>query len=261
MSHNHSLSLQRLAVVLSVLRPVAAEFLASVKNASEDLLYSTNVVCRKRFCINPIFPGLEDMDHLEQRQWFCADMLKVRSLMGFCRDAVDYAVALPVPTEPTDDMADIVGEMDDAATTAFMYHLAGMGLEAWDYPEPQHADDCVRSVWRSLCHTFFPRQASPNCAMGSPTQYLRPCQSSCHNYIKACNVECCDESVQCVFQHKKSWGFTQIGEAKHVTMQTGFAPHDGPSSLCTGGAFSSTQASHVLLALVMTASWWEHIWR
>jgi hypothetical protein len=256
MSRHNGWPLQRLAVVLVVLRPAASEFLASVRNASEDLLYSTNVVCRRRFCINPIFPGLEDMIHLEQRQWFCADMLKVRSLMGFCRDAVDYAVALPLPVEPVVDLAAIVAEMDDAATTAFMYHLAGMGLEAWDYPEPQHADSCVRSVWLSLCHTFFPRQSIPNCPMGTPSEYLRPCQSSCHNYIKACNVECCDESVQCVFQHTKSWGFTQTGKAKHVITQTGFAPHDGPSSLCTGGACGSARASHFLLALVLTVSWW-----
>lgn len=50
------------------------------------------------------------------------------------------------------------------------------------------------------------------------------------NYVRACKVECCDESVQCVFSHTKAISPTQT-----VTTE-GYLPHDGPSSLCTGGA-------------------------
>lgn len=73
---------------------------------------------------------------------------------------------------------------------------------------------------------------------------MRPCQSSCHNYIRSCGVECCDESVQCVFEHTKTIS------ASEAIKTTGYAPHDGPSSVCTGAALSGKKASWALLALL-----------
>lgn len=35
---------------------------------------------------------------------------------------------------------------------------AGMGFDAWDYQNPSQSDnDCVRSVWKMTCFTYFPR--------------------------------------------------------------------------------------------------------
>eukprot|EP00747_Dinoflagellata_sp_TGD_P181837 gnl/TRDRNA2_/TRDRNA2_35821_c1_seq1.p1 gnl/TRDRNA2_/TRDRNA2_35821_c1~~gnl/TRDRNA2_/TRDRNA2_35821_c1_seq1.p1 ORF type:complete len:431 (-),score=68.77 gnl/TRDRNA2_/TRDRNA2_35821_c1_seq1:53-1255(-) len=125
-----------------------------------------------------------------------------------------------------------------------------MGLEPWEYPEPQYAkDECVKSVWRLSCYTYFPR-ASVGCQAGAQTPYIRPCQSSCHNYIRQCGVECCDESVQCVFTHTKNIDMT------HSVTTEGYAAHDGPSGLCTGGARRSRMPSGIgWLLLLLQALW------
>lgn len=72
-------------------------------------------------------------------------------------------------------------------------------------------------------------------------EYIRPCKSSCENYIKACSVECCDESVQCVFDHQKQLTKTT------VLATSGYEPHDGPSTFCTGAAQRSSSPSLMIL--------------
>ena len=72
-------------------------------------------------------------------------------------------------------------------------------------------------------------------------EYIRPCKSSCQNYIKACSVECCDESVQCVFDHQKHMSKTT------VLATSGYEPHDGPSTFCTGSAYRSSSPSLLVL--------------
>jgi len=72
--------------------------------------------------------------------------------------------------------------------------------------------------------------------------------SSCKNYVKACGVECCDESVQCVFSHEK-----ELPGGVKVTTE-GYAPHDGPSSMCTGGARRGVSPSMGLWALIAFAA-------
>merc|ERR1719382_1118919 len=120
-----------------------------------------------------------------------------------------------------------------------------MGLEAWNLQNPELADDCSQSIWRMVCYTYFPR-ARIGCREGATTTYMRPCQSSCRNYIRACGVECCDESVQCVFSHQQEL------EGGVSQLQTGYAEHDGPSSLCTGAAYRAARAPGWLLwALVL----------
>jgi len=193
-------------------------------------LYTTNAVCLRKHCINPIFPALEDLQRLSESTWYCSSLRKAGPAMGFCRGAISYDPALQAPVGLGQDIATIVRKQDSAAATMFVYHMSGLGFEAWDYSNPEHSDDdCVKSIWRMVCYTYFPR-AQIGCQEGMQTTYLRPCKSSCQNYIRMCGVECCDESVQCVFTHTKV-----LGPSESVTT-AGYLPHDGPSTLCTGGA-------------------------
>lgn len=121
----------------------------------------------------------------------------------FCKGAVNYDVAVPEPQSADEKSVQaLVQKQDRAANTAFFAHLSGLGMDPWDHPKPLEADDCVSSIWRMVCYTYFPR-AQAGCGRGKLMDYIRPCQSSCQNYIKACSVECCDESVQCVFSHEQ----------------------------------------------------------
>jgi len=191
--------------------------------------YTTNAICGKKYCVNPIFPGMEDLHRLQQAKWIASSLQKTSPNMGFCRNAISYDPALPVPAGGSASVKALVQRQDNAASTMFYYHLTGLGLEAWDYQKPEYANDCIKSVWRMVCFTYFPR-AEIGIQDGAWSAYIRPCKSSCENYIRACGVECCDESVQCVFEHKKAVSANQI-----VTTE-GYLNHDGPSSLCTGGA-------------------------
>mmetsp|Transcript_57712 Transcript_57712/g.91740 ORF Transcript_57712/g.91740 Transcript_57712/m.91740 type:complete len:535 (-) Transcript_57712:115-1719(-) len=209
--------------------------------------YTTNAICGKKNCINPVFPGMEDLHRLTQERWICSSLQKSAPYMGFCKNAIAYDPALPQPIGGgAATVESLVQRQDNAASTMFYYHMSGLGLDAWDYQKPEFADDCTKSIWRMVCYTYFPR-AEVGCQDGALSQYLRPCQSSCMNYIRSCNVECCDESVQCVFTHSK-----KISDSQVVTTE-GYAPHYGPSSLCTGAANrSATPLSFsiwILLAL------------
>jgi len=191
--------------------------------------YTTNAICGKKYCVNPVFPGMEDLHRLQQAKWICSNLQKTAPSMGFCRNAITYDPALPMPSGGGTSVKELVQRQDNAASTMFYYHLTGLGLEAWDYKKPEYANDCVKSMWRMVCFTYFPR-AEIGCQDGGFTNYIRPCRSSCENYIRTCGVECCDESVSCVFSHTKAVSATQT-----VTTQ-GYSPHDGPSSLCTGAS-------------------------
>lgn len=196
--------------------------------------YTTNAICGKKNCINPIFPGMEDLHQLSLSPWIASSLQKTSEHMGFCRSAISYDPALPVPQGGSASVKDLVQRQDNAASTMFYYHLNGLGYEAWDYQQPEFADDCIKSIWRMVCFTYFPR-AEIGVQDGAWSKYMRPCQSSCQNYIRTCGVECCDESVQCVFSHEKA-----ITGGTIVTSQ-GYVPHDGPSAMCTGGASRSAK--------------------
>merc|ERR1719240_767352 len=89
---------------------------------------------------------------------------------------------------------------DNAAATAYFYHLAGMNLDAWDYQHPSiSTNGCVRSIWKMVCNTYFPKQGV-GCIPGQAVPYLRPCGDVCEQYTKACDVQCCDESTKCIFE-------------------------------------------------------------
>jgi len=206
--------------------------------------YTTNAICTKNNCVNPIFPGMEDLDLLAQATWSVSSLQKVATSISFCRGAVSYDVTLPSPSGPQGSLHELVKKQDNAAATMFYYHVNGLGLEGWDYTSPGDGDDCIRSIWRMTCYTYFPK-APVGSQEGQQVNYVKPCKSCCQNYIRACQVECCDESVDCVFTHTKEV------EGKVVT-RTGYSPHDGPSPQCTGGARrSTTPLSFGVWALVM----------
>jgi len=196
-------------------------------------VFTTNAVCRQKYCVNPIFPGLEDLGTLasSDKQYICEHYDAVASAMSFCKGVVNYDVGLPSPPQNVaKEIPTIVNEQEQHAITNYAYHLAGMGIEAWDETEPWNSnDDCIQSVWRMTCYTYFPK-CDVDSEPGKETKYLRPCGSTCANYIKSCGVECCDESVQCVFEHERP------APGGSMVKTEGYVAHSGPSSLCTGAA-------------------------
>lgn len=206
--------------------------------------FTSNAICTKNHCINPVFPGLTDLERLSSGAWMCATSHDTRQWMDFCRGAVYYDPALP---SGGSGVGDIVKAQEKAAITMFYYHLNAMGIEAWDHRKPEDSNDCIRSVWRMVCYTYFPRQPR-DCKKGESTKYLRPCSSSCANYVRNCKVECCDESVQCVFKHEKVFN-------DHTTVLThGYVNDDGPSEHCTGAATRSAAKPGGLWLLLLAAA-------
>lgn len=206
-------------------------------------LFSTDAVCRENHCINPIFPGLEEFPRLEEAAWECQSHASVRNFLKFCQEPVIYQPSLPSPSQGGVTLASLVERQEDAAITTYFYHLEAMGLEAWEHQEPwlPGESDCVKAIHRMVCFTFFPRSEA-GCAVGTRTKYIRPCASCCANYVKACNVECCDDSAQCVFQH------TYQKPGSNLSLQqTGYVAQAGPSALCTGAAGRGAAPLRVLL--------------
>jgi hypothetical protein len=213
-------------------------------NANKNSGYTDNSFCRKNNCINPLYPGFLDLPRLEKVEWQCATHSLVTDYMSFCKDVVDYDPALPSPSKST-PVNHLVRSQEDAAMTMFAYHLSGMGYDFWDYQQPGNSDsDCVRSVWKMVCFTYFPR-SSPGCKLGEQSLYKKPCASCCQNYILHCGVECCDESVKCTFDHQ-----TQYSNGTIVLTQTGYVDVEGPSALCTGDAKLPVHLSFSFLTLI-----------
>jgi hypothetical protein len=212
---------------------------------NKDAGYTENGLCRKNNCINPLVPGLDDLPRLEKIEWQCATNNLVTQYMSFCQDVVNYDPALPSPNAST-PVTQLVKSQEDAAITMFAYHLSGMGYDYWDYREPAYSDsDCVRSVWKMVCFTYFPK-ASAGCKVGEQSIYKRPCRSSCQNYFEHCGVDCCDESVQCTFNH-----VAKAPNGSIELIQTGYVNIDGPSAFCTGTSRQSVRANFFLLLAVL----------
>eukprot|EP00929_Paragymnodinium_shiwhaense_P013739 TRINITY_DN121591_c0_g1_i1.p1 TRINITY_DN121591_c0_g1~~TRINITY_DN121591_c0_g1_i1.p1 ORF type:complete len:569 (-),score=91.45 TRINITY_DN121591_c0_g1_i1:121-1827(-) len=211
-------------------------------------LYTTNAACSKNRCVNPVFPGLESLHTLAESQWHCSTLKKTAEAMSFCRSAINYDPALKTQTAIGQSLEDRVRQQDAAASEDFFYHLAGLGLESWDYNKPELSnDECIKSIWRMVCYTHFPR-AQVGCIDGTPSQYVRPCKSSCQSYVRQCGVECCDEGVQCVFSHTKP--------VKGALVKTeGYVPMDGPSSTCTGAASRSAALGCLPVLLMLSVAW------
>lgn len=239
-------------------------------------LYTTNAVCRQNNCINPLFPALQDLPKLEGQEWQKHKLENVSSFMNFCKPFVTYDPALPALNQTVKEKVDAIVQdvhagkpirdfdlpkyanrfqeavvfQDRLAAKVYFYHLSGLGVEAWDHTNP--AEDsyhpmrpCARSVAQLVCYTYFP-QAFAGLKDTSTVGYLRPCRGSCESYIQACNVECCDESVTCV------WDGTHEGntvattskktvdvDGKSVLLQVGYADFEGSSFQCTGTSAKS----------------------
>lgn len=221
--------------------------------------FTQNFLCRENNCINPAFPGLDDLPHLEQVVWECAESGAISAYLDFCKGVVDYSPALPSPNASA-PISSLVKAQDDAAATMFFYHLSGMGYDAWDHRTPSASSEpCVRSVWRMVCFTYFPK-VQAGCTSGQQTPYLRPCKDTCHEYVGACGVECCDEGLQCVFDNAA----LPPGSGSALA-QSGYADYDGPSAQCTGRALlglgGSTSGGHGLRAplLLLLAVFGVHL--
>jgi len=209
--------------------------------------YTTNAICQQSNCINPIFPGMEDLRRLEATQLQCQHASDAKQHMQFCKKAVNYDTALSSPNSSGNitTLKSVVLQQDNAASTMYYYHLAGMNVEAWEHRHPEESgDECVQAVWKMVCHTYFPR-AEAGCKQGEPTKHLRPCKNVCGSFIKACNVECCDESVQCIFSKKVA-----LVDGSEIT-DSGYHDELGPSAACTG---ASSRKSHPSLAVLTLLS-------
>lgn len=238
-------------------------------------LYTTNAVCKQRYCVNPIFPGLLELQGLDNLRWYKQSLADVTSVLDFCGGIVDYDPALPAPNSTTMYSTSPVEasaiEQDRAAAQLYFYHLAGMGIEPWDHvaplaKSPHPLAPCAKEVARMACFTYFPK-AFPTAAQGQEMSYLRPCSSCCAQYVQACNVECCDESVSCVFTSQSvmnappnagaSSGNGDVGSAMNATstagtgvaaaslaqVVSGFTLGTAPSVVCTGTASTPEQSA------------------
>lgn len=204
---------------------------ASLLKSPGQNRYSTNAVCRRQYCINPIFPALNKlgtsvMKEQKQRTYQCVKDHQAWKLAGFCKHvAIEYPFATPQP-EGNALLSDVMRAEQEQAMAMYGAHLSGMGLDVWEWLKPWETnDECIRSVWKMVCYTYFPR-----CNEVDETQYLKPCKNSCQSYINACGVTCCDEGVQCVYDH------TELLANGVRREEEGYADHAGPSPLCTGGA-------------------------
>jgi len=256
-------------------------------------LYTTNTVCKQNNCINPIFPGLQDLKQLESQKWAKHELVNVQDFLSFCGGTVTYDIALPLlnKTEEmnrfmnrsgevrqrggskllkealpqlSNPLEDLVREMDAKASRAYFLHLAGMGLEPWEFMDPDQASShplqpCAQTVARLTCFTYFP-MAFPNLKDGQEMRYVRPCKNSCENYVHACNVDCCDEGVSCVWDGFTGKGTesvaktTRDSEGIAVLLETGYADIDGPCLLCTGGGKRSAQPFCLLVIVSMAVA-------
>lgn len=220
--------------------------------------YTQNAFCKPHKCVNPLFPGLNDLRRLELLEWQCVSHDEVKDHLGFCQGAINYIPALPSLSSSTsmlnrtdanltsEGVSSLVHVQDDAASTMFFYHLYAMGYEAWEHPRPASSDDaCVQAVWKMVCYTYFPRVETA-CQAGTLSAYKRPCRGSCEHYLMACNVECCDESPRCVFDHEAT-----DSRGQSTRQAGGYVDMLGPSAHCTGSGSSRLRIPAALLVLIL----------
>lgn len=213
--------------------------LGKTRSSTDDDEYTENYLCHQNYCINPVFVGLYDMSKLEAATWQCSTRSIVLDYAAFCKDALYYTPA--IPSNSSMNVTATITAQDTFAMTMFIEHLGGMGYEYWEHTSPADDEDmCVQKVFHQVCYTYFPKATSA-CSDGDEESYRRPCKSSCQNYIDYCGVECCDESVSCVFE-------TSVKETDGTTVVlSGYVDENGPSALCTG---ASSRAGYPRVLLV-----------
>lgn len=207
-------------------------------------VFTNNPVCIKNRCTNPLTPGLNDLPRLAGLVWQCSEPGQVQQYLQFCKAAIDYDPAIPSPANASVALDKIVHAQDEAASTTFVYHLSGLGYEAWDFKSQENRDDepCVSRIYELVCMTYFPRNQA-SCAAGSQTPYLKPCKTSCESYLQTCQVECCDDSAQCVFKLALA-----EGEGENIS---GYADYEAPSAFCTGRSGSGRIGPSISLLLAL----------
>jgi len=208
--------------------------------------YTTNAICRQRNCINPVFPGFSDLGLLEASTWACQEQGTAKPYLTFCAAAIQHEPALISPTASGGDknMKDLINSQENAAATAYFYHLAGMNLDPWDYQKPWTSDNpCINAIWKMACMTYLPKQQA-GCEAGQATPYLRMCGDVCQSYVDQCQVECCDESAKCVFQRV-------VDTASGPGLIQGYQDAIGPNAMCTGWAGAAARSSSVQSAALV----------
>lgn len=169
-------------------------------------LYTTNAACRQQYCVNPVYPGLQDLPSLEKKRWAKISLPKIVKTLDFCNGTINYNVALPMNS--TEDvnvsmLQELVRKQDQRAAQTYFLHMSAMGLEPWDHVKPfedssSQMRSCARAVARMACFTYLP-DAIHNVQDGAEVRYHRPCDTGCENFLQTCGVECCDESTVCVW--------------------------------------------------------------
>ena len=213
-------------------------------------VFTTNQICRKSNCVNPIFPGLESIDQNAAKNLTCFDstIAHQKNYISFCKDVAKNNFALERVFNGSADgeeaLLAAVAAADAAAASDFFYHHGGIGIDPWQFESHDDDTECSRAIREMVCFTHFP-SCTEGVEPGQPSEYLKPCASTCHNYIQQCGVECCDESVQCVFEN----GNEQKGNSR---ASSGYISAAAPA--CTAphaSLFSSATSAKTLMALVL----------
>jgi hypothetical protein len=206
---------------------------------SQTRKYSTNMLCTQNNCINPVFPGMQDIPALNASKWTCAPGFNTISALKFCAQAVQYNFSLVNASgnlSNTSVLSAAVQQQENMAISAYYFHLAGLNIEAWSNKDPANSTNpCLKAIWKMVCTTYFP-EAPVSCSAGTTSKYTLPCQNMCSDYVSACSVECCDESVMCTPQD----GYTYSGSYANFT---GYYPSNGPSPNCTSASRPILQSS------------------
>lgn len=127
-------------------------------------LYTTNAACRQQYCVNPVYPGLQDLPSLEKKRWAKISLPKIAKTIDFCNGTINYNVALPMNS--TEDvnvsmLQELVRKQDQRAAQTYFLHMSAMGLEPWDHVKPfedssSQMRSCARAVARMACFTYLP---------------------------------------------------------------------------------------------------------
>ncbi|CAE7199558.1 unnamed protein product [Symbiodinium sp. CCMP2456] len=179
-------------------------------------LYTTNAACKAQYCINPVFPALQDLPRLEKQRWGKHSYANLTKFMKFCSGAVDYNIALPFidASHNTTRTQELALAQDRQAAQTYFFHLSAMGIEPWDHENPfedSGSSDraCAREVARMACFTYLPA-AIHSVPDGAEVRYHRPCDASCQSFLQTCGVECCDESTTCTWSASVSANMPEL---------------------------------------------------
>ena len=81
-------------------------------------LFTTNAVCSANYCINPIFPGLEDLYVLNKEEFACSSLTDVSDSLVFCADVVNYNPSLK-KAETNETVSDLVRAAESKAMNTY----------------------------------------------------------------------------------------------------------------------------------------------